>query len=70
MTYKTYMIHQVHMTYKTYVIFKACITHIDLNLKKYIAEVAWRNRMTITDYLNNLIKADMEKQDGDWTHKL
>lgn len=30
-------------------------------VKKYLKEVAWRNRMSLTEYLINLVKEDMEK---------
>lgn len=31
-----------------------------MEYKDYLQEMAWRNRTTITDYINNLIAADME----------
>lgn len=31
-----------------------------MEYKDYLQEMAWRNRTTITDYLNTLIAADME----------
>ncbi len=30
-------------------------------VKEYLKEAAWRNRMSLTEYLVNLVKADMKK---------
>ena len=35
---------------------------LDLELKEYITESAWQERVTVTEYLSNLIKADKEKR--------
>ena len=32
--------------------------------KRYLQEMAWRNRMSLTQYLSNLIQADMDKNPG------
>lgn len=31
-----------------------------MEYKEYLLEMAWRNRCTVTQYLNDLVKADME----------
>lgn len=33
---------------------------LDIELKEYIQEIAWLSRMSVTEYLNNLIKIDKE----------
>ena len=33
---------------------------IPVEYQEYLAEIAWRNRTTITAYLTELVKADME----------
>lgn len=40
-----------------------------IECKDYLQEMAWRNRTTITEYLNKLILADMEKH-PEWKEKL
>jgi len=35
---------------------------LDKELKEYISEAAWRERMTITDYINTLIRGDRDKK--------
>jgi hypothetical protein len=35
---------------------------LDIELKEYITEAAWRERMTVTEYLNNLIRKDRERK--------
>lgn len=34
--------------------------NLDRDLKDYLHEMAWRNRTSITQYINDLIRADME----------
>ena len=33
---------------------------LPIECKDYLQEMAWRNRITITEYLANMIRADME----------
>ena len=40
-----------------------------IECKDYLQEMAWRNRTTITEYLNKLSLADMEKH-PEWKEKL
>jgi hypothetical protein len=34
---------------------------MSIELKEFVTEASWRNRMTVTDYLNSLIIADKNK---------
>lgn len=34
--------------------------NLDRDLKDYLHEMAWKNRTSITQYINDLIRADME----------
>ncbi|MDR2204344.1 MAG: hypothetical protein LBE76_08675 [Nitrososphaerota archaeon] len=34
---------------------------LDIDLRDYISDAAWRQRTNITGYLNNLIRADQNK---------
>lgn len=34
--------------------------NLDRDLKGYLHEIAWRNRTSITQYINDLIRTDME----------
>jgi len=40
--------------------------NFDYELHDYLQEMAWRNRMTITEYLNKIVREDMEKH-PEWT---
>lgn len=42
--------------------------NLDRDLKEYLHEAAWKNRTSITQYINDLIRADMEK-DAEWMEK-
>lgn len=42
---------------------------LPLQQKDYLQEMAWRNRITITEYIVRLIQADMEKH-PEWTETL
>ena len=35
---------------------------LDMELKEYISEAAWRSRMTVTEYLNRLIERDRDRE--------
>lgn len=35
---------------------------LEEELKEYLKRVSWENHMSITEYLVNLIKADMQKK--------
>lgn len=37
--------------------------------KRYLQEMAWRNRMSLTQYLSGLIQADMDRNPG-WEDSL
>jgi hypothetical protein len=39
--------------------------NLDRDLKEYLHDVAWRKRTSITQYINDLIRADMEN-DVEW----
>ena len=34
---------------------------LDMELKEYITDAAWYDRVTVTEYLNTLIRADRDK---------
>ena len=38
--------------------------NLDRDLKEYLHEVAWRKRTSITQYINDLIRVDMENDAG------
>ena len=42
--------------------------NLDRDLKEYLHETAWKNRTSITQYINDLIRADMEN-DEEWMQK-
>lgn len=35
--------------------------NLDLDLKPYLQDIAWQERTSVTQYINNLIRQDMEK---------
>ena len=35
--------------------------NLDRDLKQYLHEIAWQNRTSITQYINDLIRKDMEE---------
>ena len=35
--------------------------NLDRDLKEYLHEVAWKKRTSITQYINDLIRADMQR---------
>lgn len=35
--------------------------NLDRDLKEYLHEAAWKNRTSITQYINDLIRADMKR---------
>ncbi len=39
--------------------------NLDRDLKEYLHEIAWKKRTSITQYINDLIRADMEN-DTEW----
>ena len=39
--------------------------NLDRDLKEYLHEAAWKKRTSITQYINDLIRADMEN-DAEW----
>ena len=47
--------------------------NLDRDLKDYLHEMAWKNRTSITQYINDLIRADMEAyieaggDESEWT---
>lgn len=42
--------------------------NLDRDLKEYLHDAAWRKRTSITQYINDLIRADMEN-DEEWMQK-
>lgn len=42
--------------------------NLDRDLKEYLHETAWKNRTSITQYINDLIRTDMEN-DAEWKMK-
>lgn len=42
--------------------------NLDKDLKEYLHEMAWKNRTSITQYINDLIRTDMENN-AEWTEK-
>lgn len=43
--------------------------NLDRDLKDYLHEAAWRKRTSITQYINDLIRADMQRNIKEIKHK-
>jgi ABC-type uncharacterized transport system auxiliary subunit len=66
-THKPYKTHQTHETHKTHKTYNQTTNSYRINLRlapdhrEYLEDMSWSNRISITDYINNLIEADKAK---------